>query len=750
MMSISSFRSPLLDFQAGARHRGFNLSVIFAGLQLFATLSAVCQDSPKAATANPSQASPDLPAIPVEKKLTDIYAIHQSVELGGHISSRSGSEAVYSTMINLHTGARILNESLEMRALPGAKATPFDNLSTDSFGYGGDPNSVSFLKINKGRIYDFRGSFRRSRSFFNYDLLDNPLIPPSSVPYVPVLNSPHMFDTVRHNTDTNVTLAPLSPVSLRVGFNYNTSVGPTYSTVHYGAEALLLQNWSNLTENLDFGLDAKLPRRTSISYDHFIASYQGRTNWDLSGLNYALSNGTPVSAGIDLSSVFTDPCAKPFLAGGVYSPTCIGFTSYNRQAPTRSLTPSDQIRFQSAAIPKFTLNGRIIYSDTNSKLDNFNESFTGLERGGVVQFQIGGLANVRRVNTNGDFAAVWQVAPKVTVSNVVDFAFFHMPGTNSYTEADYDGTSMLLPLGDTPSKVTTTPDFQYLNQKTKTDTVLAAWDAAQRVRLSLGFRYRSRLITDAGGDVIPIHEEAGIFGAALQPTTLWRVNLKVDAMYADNSFTRMSPRQQQHYVLRTTYRPKTWLTFAGTANVHEGRDNVQFVNHLEHNRDFSAGVVIAPSEKWSIDANYAYDSVYSTITECYAATPAPSAAIPALDPACISNGTPYQTNGFYNVPTQTGSIGMVLSPVKTLHGGFGYRGTGVNGSTNAINVRQVDGSIQSVYQTPYLNVAYDLEKNFQWKGEYNYYGYGEGIPIGPTSPRNFRGNLYTLSVRYAF
>ena len=40
--------------------------------------------------------------------------------------------------------------------------------------------------------------------------------------------------------------------------------------------------------------------------------------------------------------------------------------------------------------------------------------------------------------------------------------------------------------------------------------------------------------------------------------------------------------------------------------------------------------------------------------------------------------------------------------------------------------------------------------NWTWKADYNYYSYGEESPIGPTLPRNFRGNVYTLAVQYAF
>jgi len=64
--------------------------------------------------------------------------------------------------------------------------------------------------MSKGRLYDLRGSFRRDRQYFDYDLFANPLIPSTSSPYVPILDSPHLYNTVRRMTDLNLTLAPLS------------------------------------------------------------------------------------------------------------------------------------------------------------------------------------------------------------------------------------------------------------------------------------------------------------------------------------------------------------------------------------------------------------------------------------------------------------------------------------------------------------------------------------------------------------
>ncbi|WP_263351911.1 hypothetical protein [Acidicapsa acidisoli] len=678
------------------------------------------------------------------------YVIHQALELGGHIADYSGSGAVYDTMVNLQSGPRVLNQSLDMHAVDPFKAKLFDTLTTSSFGYAGDPNSVSLLNISKGKIYDFRGSFRRDRQYFDYDLLANPLIPPASTPFLPILDSPHLYNTVRRMTDLNLTLAPLSRVSVRFGYNHSISEGPSYSSVHFGTEALLTQDWRNMTDSWTGGLDWRLFKHTTVSYDEFVTNYKGDTTWGLGGLNYQLSNGTPVSLGIDISSVWKTPCAAPFTSTGAVNPTCNAFLSYSRTAPTRTLMPSEQLRFQSADVPHFTFNGRLLYSGATANLNNFNETFNGLEsRTTLRESVVTGSANARRVDVNGDLGVTWQITPTVTATNLFNFWNFRVPGRNNLSETDYLGASLLATPVISPNPPAVTADSEFLNQKTKTNTFLVAWDATSRARVSLGYRYRSRIITDAGGDFIPIHENWGLFGSALRPSPQWRVNFDVDAMYADNAFTRISPRHMEHYRLRSTYKPQGWLTLSGAINIRESSDNVQTVNHLEHNRDFSVGASIAPSEKWSLDMNYGYDSVYSSTIECYASTPAPPNASTAPD-VCVAAGTPFASTGYYNAPTQFGSLAFMLAPVKRVHLNGGYRMSAVNGNSDAINLRQVNGSLQSQYQSPYANVVMDIQKNWSWKADYNYFGYGEGSPIGPTAPRNFRGNLYTLSVNYAF
>jgi hypothetical protein len=266
----------------------------------------------------------------------------------------------------------------------------------------------------------------------------------------------------------------------------------------------------------------------------------------------------------------------------------------------------------------------------------------------------------------------------------------------------------------------------------------------------VGYRYRAREITDSGGDVIPIHENWGLFGAALRPLPDLRINFDFAGMYADNSFTRIDPRQLYQYIVRASYKPRSWISASGTINVFNSQDNVETVNHKEHNRNYSFGVSIIPSEKWSIDMNYAYSNVYSTTLECYPSTPPPPTAGTG-PPVCAEAGTPYSSNGYYNAPTNFGFIGFSFNPISRLQAKAGYRMSSVNGNFDPINIRQVPGSLQSQWQSPYGGLYFQIAQKWTWKGDWNYYGYGEQSgAIGPTLPRNTHGNVVTLAVNYAF
>ncbi len=109
------------------------------------------------------------------------YNIQQSFEAGYRSSSINGNLDTYDTFVNLGSGLRLFDYSLDMRSLDH-NGFLFDNLNFSNFGYGGDPNDVSRLRINKNKLYDFGMVFRRDKNFWDYNLLANPLNPSTSSP----------------------------------------------------------------------------------------------------------------------------------------------------------------------------------------------------------------------------------------------------------------------------------------------------------------------------------------------------------------------------------------------------------------------------------------------------------------------------------------------------------------------------------------------------------------------------------------
>ncbi len=707
--------------------------------------------------------------VPAER-VKDGYTIHETADLGGHIASVDGSGAMYDTLVNIHSGPRVLGETYEMRAAPDSKHMLFDTLFAFTTGFGGDPNNVATLRFSKGKQYDFQGLFRRDRQYFDYNLLGNPLVPSGLVSngytFPQLIDSPHMFNTVRRMTDLNLALFPISKFGVRTGYSQVVMQGPTLSSVHEGTEGLLEQNWRNSTDTFVAAADWKPVEKTKLTFEEHIVHYKGNTSFQMSpqGLNLQLANGQPVSLGYDnvtvpANSAASSPCGNspPILNSATNPPTAnpceSGFLQYTRSQPMRTIFPTEEFRLQSASVKKVEMNGRVSYTGANMSMPSYFELFNGLGRSGLRIQTITGNSTAERISVAADFGAVWEITERISVAEQYDYSNFRQPGFNNLITTTQSTTTAAASMLNAPTITagpTAAASNTFLGQKTETNNVTAEWQASDKVTLSLGYRYRGRTlnVTEAGVTpyTVPIHENGGILDVDLRPASQWRIHGLVEAIYADNEYIQIAPRATQHYQLRASYKPKDWATVSATFNDLERRDNVTLVNHLDHSRSFTAATTIAPNERYGVDLSYGYTDVYSQTTECYystvAGTPVPAGT------ACGSNTI---LSGFYyDAPTQYGAFSFVLAPVKAVRSNLGYRISSVNGNTVYDNPRQVPGALASQYMSPFGNVAWTVHPGWVWRGEWNYYGYGEAGAIGPTLPRAFHSNVVTIAMHYEF
>jgi len=728
------------------------------------------------------------------------YEIKQSAEFGARISDFSGSHAMWDTLVNLGTGPRLLEYTLDMHA-PKHTGILFDDLSFSNFGYGGDPNNVTRLRVLKGTLYNLDANFRRDKNVFDYNLLANPLNPTNSNPNIPVLNSPHEFLLTRRMSDVNLNLFTLAPIRLRFGWSRVVNEGTTFSTVHEGTEPLLLQPARNDTDSYHAGISFRFIPRTSFNYDQFYTFFKNDTSAQLNSLPFTLAGGIPVDLGLPFNTPAGQPCATPILGTGFVNPACNGYFSYNRFEPTRNNYPTEQVSLQSSYFKKLDISGRFNYTDADGKVPNYIETFNGLlTRTRQRIFADTGFAKARRLSATGDLGLTYWITDQLRLVDDFRSDNFRTPGSWSYMTTSLFGAT-LLSNPNQFSPATCPPPFtaatcpqhsasssadiiqdhwnDLLRQDQKINTFEVEYDVTRRITAHIGYRYENREIVhnvqdiqlqtffptlaavrsggcvlDATGscsttvivgdnNTVPIHAHSALAGIAARVTDKFRISFDTELYYADNTFTRISPRHLQQYKLRTTYQPKDWLNFGGTVNIIENRNTTADIGNFQHNRSYALTMTITPPEaKWGFDFSYDYNDIFSQTNICFVATPSP--------PTALSCGTPFLSGiSLYKERAHNGSSSLYFKPVRNFTAAAGYTITSTAGSTLILNPNAPTGPLSFNYHLPSASLAWEFTKHFAYKTNWNYYDYHEKSAPGPTLPRNFRGNVFTVSLRYS-
>jgi len=843
-----------------------------------------------AGVAQGQNATPASDTAQSQMSVPDGYSIHEAVDLGGRINEITGSGAMYDSMLNTHTGPRVLGETFELHALPGKKNTPLDDLRAFGSGFGGDPFSIAKLDFSKSKYYEFSALFRRDRKYFDYDLLGNPNIPGGqTIPIGPsnaatgafawpqVTQSAFLFNTVRRMTDTSLTLMPLSTWIVHLAYSKSVMEGPSYSPSGYqlgGSYATLLDEYErNSTDDFTGSLDWKPVRNTKLTYEQQFTHYKGDSYFTFAGgpnyLNVQEADGSAVSLltsyfnlpAYGIGSCNTGSMGSAYSAGPppvytilsapttgslpVINPACAVITGYLRSQPTRVLFPTEVLRMQSTTLKNIAMNGDVRYTQANMNLPNYYDSFQGLAGANRSITYLGDATGKREVLA-ADYGAVWQTTNAFSLADQITFSTWHQPGTTEFTS----GTTLAAPANPNEtidsSPLTTkvaaqgastlegssaigTPAYGFMGQLYVTNNLTASWDVSSRTTFSFTYRYQDHGIAEGvphnaplpvgavTGGTVTIHENAGILTATARPTANWDLNGSVEVAYDDNALTPVSPRQLRHYRVHTVYKPRPWATISGAYNdlerhnntnnnqaaVAAGDDTYQGpLDHVDHSRIFSVSASLVPNEHYSFDMSYIYSDVYTATNICFdngdqnpsttsgafpgTATLTASGA-PNVCPGVFTRGSTTQLadwfgRDFMDAPTQFGSAAVSLSPIDKVRFGVGYRISSVNGSMFFNDARNVNGSMVSTYESPYMNVAYKARPGLTLKAEYNFYGYGEGGPSGPencsfstsltstvvpcatlpaqtgltispageTAPRNFHANNFLLGMHYQF
>ena len=745
------------------------------------------------------------------------WVIKQSAEFGGRVTDFTGNTGTWDTMVNLGTGVRLMEYTLDLHS-PDHKGFLFDDLNFSNFGYGGDPNNVSRVRAQKGKIYSFNGSFRRAQNIFDYNLFANPLNPATSTPNVPIINSPHEFLVTRRMSDANLNLFPVGNVRFKLGWSRVVNEGSSFSTDHQGTEALLFQPTLNTTDNYNFGVSLRFIPRTNLNYDQFYTYYKGDTTADLASTaqnnifgipGFFLAGGIPVNLGIPFNTAAGQPCATPVLGTGAANPACNGYFSYSRFGRTRNSFPTEQFSFQSNYFRRVDMSGRLNYSDAEASNPSTAELFDGLiTRNRVRNFALTGSSLAHRISLAGDLAVTFRVTDKFRIVDSFRYDGFRIPGDWGLTTSNLFGAT-LLSSENVFTPATCPPPFtaatcpqhsasssadlivdarnDFLGQKRTANTFMLEYDFTKRISAHVGYRFERREITqrinnsqiqtffpgptaalanrgacagvplnpdgtctvvvdaaDVGEDFVQINGHTGLIGFSARPTDKFRMSAEAEFYSGDNVFFRITPRHSQDYRIRANYKAKDWATLGASVRILETRNTSLDIGGLGHNRSFGfSGVFAKPDSKWGLDLSYDYNDIFSQINICFVATPnfAP--------PGTITCGTPFLSGlSTYTNVSHFAAGSLVMKPWKRVTAGAGYAVTSTSGNTLILNPIAPTGPLSLNYHLPTASIAFAITEKLSYKTGWNYYDYNEKSDPGPTLPRDFRGNMFAMSVRY--
>jgi len=407
------------------------------------------------------------------------YNIHQSIEVGYRKDWITGNPDTFDTFVDLNSGLRLLDFDVSMKSI-NHQGILFDNLTFSNFGYGGDPENVSRLRINKNKLYDFSLVFRRHKNFWDYNLLGNPLIQvpfataspvssnPAAFPAFAVNNSPRSLYLVRRMQDYDLMLLPESRVRLRLGYSRDVNEGPSLNSFAGTTNFLLEQNFRMTTNAYHVGVDFRFLPRTTISYDQFLDYNKQDTSDSLANTPYLVQTTTfPGTVPVDLGFIWLyppvsgtsgTPCgaslaAAPFPSAtstvpGYANPGCKEALSYSRTAPARDFAPTERLSFQSTYFKRLEMSGSASYNSSRNVVSNLNDSINEWTNGALAttgqlrQAVVSGPSSARQVAARTNWSGILRLTRKVRLLDSINYDNWRTSGGFSQVSTNLFGQTV--------------------------------------------------------------------------------------------------------------------------------------------------------------------------------------------------------------------------------------------------------------------------------------------------------------------
>ncbi|HEX4946534.1 MAG TPA: hypothetical protein VFZ34_07730 [Blastocatellia bacterium] len=635
------------------------------------------------------------------------YSVQSALELGYRFENTRGNRNSFLSQVNVRDGFRVLEYSLDSRALDG-RGMLYDSLRSEINNAGGDQSQNFTLRMDKARVYRFDSHVRR----FNYFRTPGPNF----------ARDTRNSDLRQQVSDYNLRLFPQRAVRFNLGYGRSSAKGRYSPDISFGNDFFQLLGATRWESN-DYraGMDATY----------------GGWNFSASALHRRFKDDPSITS-------------KPFVDPGFLNPTDLAtLTSLSRVVPIRSHATVVSASVQGNIGERVHLVVRGLHDEEFSR-GIYNQSYLGntttANQRSTVTFDADSVT--KRPSDIVDAAISFDLNKHFTLNNSFRYSSFRIQGdmrTNQITVSQ-TGTS---PPG-TPSISRTFGD-RLTGLTSYWNTLDLGMNFGKKFSANLGWRAMQREVEILGSvtsanspaftpsvrandEAESIDTHAFVGGFRVRPTNRASFIFDVEHGTNNNAFIRINPLDFTRFRFRTQIQATDHLSFVGAFTSIDRVNPTPQVQNESDTRTYTVSVDWNPHARVWVNAGYDHHNLFTTANLRYFLGTGASRVEVLGKLLAYGRMNSVFTNVRFGLTNRLDFL-MVYYYIKDL--GAPSVTTGTSDTILALPLRR---------HNPEARLAYRFNNHLTGNVSYRHFSYNER----DFSALDYRSHISTISLRFIF
>ncbi len=630
------------------------------------------------------------------------YSVQSALELGYRFEKTGGNRNSYLSQVNVRDGFRVLEYSLDSRAIDG-KGLLYDTLRSEVNNAGGDQSQTFSLRLDKARAYRFDSSVRR----FNYFRTPGPNF----------ANDWRNHDLRQQVSDFQLKLFPQRAVRLNFGYGRSSAKGRYNPDISFQRDLFQLLGATRWEAN---------------DYRAGIESTWHRWSFNAEALFRSFKNDPKITAPAGLSL-------------GYFPADNAKLATLDRDVPLRSHAGVVRGSVHGSIGERVHVVLRGLHDDEWMK-GRYIELATG---NGSTANQIirSALLNAdsvtKRPSTTVDAGITIDLNKNFSISDTLRYSAFKIQGdmrtfqtTIAQTGTANPVTTLSNTIGDRLTDWSSLWNTLQLDMNfSRKFSANLGWRAMQRDVKLVGSVTTTTSALSATNPVLKNEEEsiatnAFVGGVRVRPTTRTSFIADVEHGTNNNAFVRITPLDFTRFRFRTQIHASDKLSFVGAFTSVDRTNPTPQVQNDVNSRSYTASVDLEPNSRAWLNVGFDHHNLYSTANLRY--TLGTQIVLGRL--LAYGRMNSIFTNARFGL---TNRLDLLLAYYYIKDLGAPNVTSGTNDTILAAPLKR---------HNPEARLAYRFNNHFTGNVSYRHYSYNER----DFSVMDFRSNILTISTRITF